>query len=62
MRRAKLEGRRTRRTPLDVDRAAIVYDRLSGVSLTQVARKCTVSRATVCRLINQAKVTAAGQG
>jgi DNA invertase Pin-like site-specific DNA recombinase len=61
MRRAKMEGRHIGRTPLDVDRAAIVNDRLSGVSLTKVAKKHAVSRATVCRLINQAKVIAAGQ-
>jgi transposase len=54
MRRAKMEGRRIGRTPLDVDRAAIVNDRLSGLSLTKVAKKHAVSRATVCRLINQA--------
>jgi DNA invertase Pin-like site-specific DNA recombinase len=61
IRRAKLEGRRIGRTPLDVDRAAIINDRLSGMSLTKVANKYTVSRATVCRLINQAEVIAAGQ-
>jgi DNA invertase Pin-like site-specific DNA recombinase len=61
MRRAKMEGRHIGRTPLDVDRAAIVNDRLSSLSLTKVAEKHAVSRATVCRLINQAKVIAAGQ-
>jgi DNA invertase Pin-like site-specific DNA recombinase len=55
MRRAKLEGRRIGRTPLDVDRAAIVRDRLSGLSLTRVAKKHAVSRATVCRLVNESK-------
>ena len=55
MRRAKLEGKRIGRTPLNVDRDAIVRDRLSGMSLTNVAKKHTVSRATVCRLINEAK-------
>jgi hypothetical protein len=39
--------------PLDVDRAAIVSDRLSGMSLTVVAKKHRVSRATVCRLVNE---------
>jgi DNA invertase Pin-like site-specific DNA recombinase len=38
MRRAKLEGRRIGRTPLDVDHAALVRDRLSGMSLTVVAK------------------------
>jgi DNA invertase Pin-like site-specific DNA recombinase len=52
MRRAKLEGRRIGRAPLTVDRAAIVRDRLAGLSLTVVAKKHRVSRATVCRLVN----------
>jgi DNA invertase Pin-like site-specific DNA recombinase len=59
MRRAKLEGRRIGRSPLDVDRAAIVRDRQTGQSLTTVAKKHSVSRATVCRLMNEAKATAA---
>jgi DNA invertase Pin-like site-specific DNA recombinase len=53
MRRAKLEGRRIGRAPLNVDRVAIVRDRLAGLSLTEVARKHRVSRATVCRLVNE---------
>jgi DNA invertase Pin-like site-specific DNA recombinase len=53
MRRARLEGRRIGRAPLNVDRAAVVRDRFSGMSLTQVARKHRVSRATVCRLVNE---------
>jgi DNA invertase Pin-like site-specific DNA recombinase len=54
MRRAKLEGQRLGRTPLDVDRAAIVRDRLSGMSLTQTAKRHRVSRATVVRLVKEA--------
>lgn len=57
MRRAKLDGRRIGRAPLDVDRIAIVSDRRTGLSLTQVARKHRVSRATVCRLVNESKAT-----
>src|ERR1700693_1784219 len=53
MRRAKLEGRRIGRAPLNVDRAAIVRGRLAGLSLTEVAKKHRVSRATVCRLVNE---------
>ncbi len=53
MRRAKLEGRRIGRAPLNVDRAAIVRDRLAGLSLTEVAKQHRVSRATVCRLVNE---------
>jgi DNA invertase Pin-like site-specific DNA recombinase len=53
MRRAKLEGRRIGRAPLNVDRVAIVRDRLAGLSLTEVAKNYRVSRATVCRLVNE---------
>jgi DNA invertase Pin-like site-specific DNA recombinase len=56
MRRAKLEGRRIGRTPLDVDRSEIVCDRLAGMSLTKVAKKHCVSRATVCRFVNESKM------
>jgi transposase len=34
-------------------RAAIVLNRLAGLSLTEVAKKHRVSRATVCRLVNE---------
>jgi DNA invertase Pin-like site-specific DNA recombinase len=54
MRRAKLEGRRIGRSPLNIDRVAVVRDRRSGMSLTDVAKKYHVSRATVCRLVNEA--------
>jgi len=46
MRRTRLEGRRIGRAPLNVDRAAIMQDRLAGLSLTEVAKKHRVSRAT----------------
>ena len=53
MQRAKLEGRRIGRAPLNIDRAAVVRDRFAGLSLTEVAKKHRVSRATVCRLVNE---------
>ena len=53
MRRARLEGRRIGRAPLNIDRAQVVADRRSGMSLTKVAKKYHVSRATVCRLVNE---------
>ena len=53
MRRAKLEGPRIGRAPLKIDWAQVVVDRLSGMSLTSVAKKYHVSRATVCRLVNE---------
>jgi DNA invertase Pin-like site-specific DNA recombinase len=52
MRRAKLEGRRIGRAPLNIDRGQVVTDRPSGMSLTEVAKKYRVSRATVCRFVN----------
>jgi DNA invertase Pin-like site-specific DNA recombinase len=51
MRRAKLEGRRIGRTPLDVDHVALVRDRLSGMSLTVVTKKHGLSRASVVRFV-----------
>jgi DNA invertase Pin-like site-specific DNA recombinase len=55
MRRARMEGQRLGRAPLNVDRAGIVRDRLSGMSLTQVAKRHRVSRATVVRLVSETK-------
>jgi DNA invertase Pin-like site-specific DNA recombinase len=52
MRRAKLEGRRIGRTPLDVDHDALVKDRLAGMSLTNVAKKYRLPRATVVRFVH----------
>ena len=54
MRRAKLEGRRIGRAPLDIDREQVVRDRCSGMSLREVARKHGISRASVCRLVKEA--------
>ena len=54
MRRAKLEGQRLGRAPLNIDRDALVRDRLSGMSLTDTAKRHKVSRATVVRLVREA--------
>jgi DNA invertase Pin-like site-specific DNA recombinase len=54
MRRARLEGRQIGRARLDVNREQIIRDRRSGMSLTQVAKKHGVSRASVCRLVKEA--------
>jgi DNA invertase Pin-like site-specific DNA recombinase len=51
MRRAKLEGRRIGRAPLDIDKGQVIRDRRSGMSLTQVAKRHCISRASVCRLM-----------
>jgi DNA invertase Pin-like site-specific DNA recombinase len=57
MRRAKLEGRRIGRTPLNIDRQQVVEDRRSGMSLTKVAQRHHISRASVCRLVKEAVAT-----
>jgi DNA invertase Pin-like site-specific DNA recombinase len=55
MRRARLEGRQIGRTPLDIDRGQVVRDRRSRMSLTCVAKKHRISRASVCRLMKVAE-------
>jgi DNA invertase Pin-like site-specific DNA recombinase len=55
MRRAKSEGQRLGRAPLNVDHSAVVRDRLSGLSLTDVANKHGVSRASVVRFTRDAQ-------
>jgi DNA invertase Pin-like site-specific DNA recombinase len=55
MRRAKLDGQQLGRHPLAVDRAAIVRDRLNGMSLTQCAKKFSISRASVIRFCQDAQ-------
>ena len=56
MRRAKLEGRRIGRAPLDVDRQAVLRDRDRGrgMSLTDIAQAHRISRASVSRIIKEA--------
>ena len=54
MRKAKLEGRQIWRSHVDVNREQIVQDRRSGMSLTQVAKRHNISRASVCRLMKEA--------
>jgi len=53
MRRAKLEGRQIGRQRLDVDREQVVSDHRTGMSLTQVARRHSISRASVCRIVKE---------
>ena len=62
MRRRKLEGYRLGRAPLDVDHQALVRDRLSGMSLTAVAKKYGVSRASVVRFTREAVKRESAQG
>ena len=58
MRRATLEGRQIGRKPLDIDREQVVRDRFTGMSLSQVAKKHRISRASVCRLMKECGATA----
>jgi DNA invertase Pin-like site-specific DNA recombinase len=53
MRRARLEGQHIGRTPLVLDRAAIVRDRQHGQSLRQVAKGHRISTATVQRVLRE---------
>jgi DNA invertase Pin-like site-specific DNA recombinase len=55
MRRARIEGHRLGRAPLDVNRDGLVRDRLAGMSLTDVAKKYRISRASVVRVVREAK-------
>jgi DNA invertase Pin-like site-specific DNA recombinase len=50
MRRARLEGRRIGRRPLDINREAIIRDRSKGMSLTEVAKAHGISRAMVSKV------------
>ena len=54
MRRARLEGRQIGRARLDINRQQVVSDRRSGMSLSLVAKRHSISRASVCRLMKEA--------
>ena len=54
MARARAEGRQIGRARLDVDREQVIIDRRSGMSLTEVAKRHGISRASVCRLMKGA--------
>ena len=53
MRRARLEGQRLGRRPLDLDREAICRDRRHGQSLGQLARTYRASRTTIHRVLHE---------
>jgi DNA invertase Pin-like site-specific DNA recombinase len=55
MRRAKLDGVRIGRAPMNLDRAAVVRDRLNGMTLTAVAKKWGISRSLVCKLVKKSR-------
>ena len=50
-----MEGQKLGRAPLNIDHDALVRDRLAGMSLTSVAKKYGVSRASVVRFVREAK-------
>ena len=58
MRRARLEGRRIGRPSLELDREAIRRDRQRGMSLGQLAREHSASRATIHRVLHEHAPTA----
>jgi DNA invertase Pin-like site-specific DNA recombinase len=60
MRRRKLEGYKLGRQPLDINHEALVRDRLNGMSLTKVAKKYGVSRASVVRFVRLTKSSDVG--
>lgn len=55
LRRRRLEGLPIGRPVLDVDHDELVRDRIAGMSLTQVAKRYGVSRASVVRFVREAQ-------
>ena len=55
MRRAKLEGRRIGRAPLQVNRVVLLRNRERGMSLNQLAQAHGISKASVCRVLKEEK-------
>jgi DNA invertase Pin-like site-specific DNA recombinase len=53
LRRARLEGQRLGRRPLDLDREAILRDRQHGHSLGQLAHTYRASRTTIHRVLQE---------
>ena len=53
LRRAKLEGRRLGRPPMQVNREALWEDRRGGRSITDLAQAYHISRSSVCKLLKQ---------
>ncbi|WP_109486038.1 recombinase family protein [Occallatibacter savannae] len=62
IRRRKLEGLPVGRQPLDVDHRSLIEDRLRGMSLTDVAKRYDVSRASVVRWVREAQQKTAIHG
>ena len=56
IRRARIEGRRIGRAPLQVDRVALIRDRERGMSLTTLAKTYRISRSSVCRVLHDSRL------
>jgi DNA invertase Pin-like site-specific DNA recombinase len=56
IRRARMEGRRIGRAPLEVDRRGLLWDRSRGMSLTDLAKTYRISRSSVCRVLREEKL------
>jgi DNA invertase Pin-like site-specific DNA recombinase len=56
MRRARLEGQHIGRPRLIVDRDAVLRDRQRGFSIRQLAKLHRISRASVCRVLEERPV------
>src|ERR1039458_5730440 len=56
MARRRLMGLPMGRQPLDIDRDVVVADRLSGMSLTETAKRHGISRASVVRFVREARL------
>lgn len=61
MRRRKLDGLPCGRQPLDIDHDVVVADRLSGLSLSETAKRHSISRATVVRFVREARLKGLSQ-
>jgi DNA invertase Pin-like site-specific DNA recombinase len=53
LRRARLEGQRIGRRPLELDQAAICHDRCRGQSIREIAKGHHISTATVQRVLRK---------
>ena len=60
MRRARLDGRRLGRPPLNIDRDALIRDRARGCSYGQLARMHAISKASAIRLLQRAQAPQQG--
>jgi len=57
LRRARLEGQRLGRKPIEIDRFGLLRDRARGLSLAQLAKRYKISRTSVARVLKAAHTT-----